>query len=116
MNHRRNIQSFIALAAFLMASTIAFAHNGIEHILGTVTAVTDNSITVETLKHASVTVLVDAKTVFTHKSDKGLLKELKAGERVAINAKENSDKKLVALTVKWGATGAMPSSHTEHKM
>ena len=115
MKHRRNIQPFIALSLLMIVSAIAFAHNGVEHVLGTVRAVTENSITVETLKHASVTVMVDAKTIFTHKGDKGLLKDLKTGERVAINARESEDKKLVALTVRWGAAAAM-ASHAGHKM
>jgi Cu/Ag efflux protein CusF len=102
-----------AMAALMIGPVTAFAHNGIEHVLGTVTAVSSASITVETLKHTSVTVMVDGKTIFTHKDEKASLKELKAGERVAINAKETAAKALVALTVKWGAASASASNHEE---
>jgi hypothetical protein len=103
------------MAALMIGSVTAFAHNGIEHVLGTETAVSSTSITVETLKHTSVTVMVDGKTIFTHKDEKALPKDLKAGERVAINAKETAAKTSVALTVKWGAASASASNHEERK-
>ncbi len=115
MNRRRHTQIFISVIALMMGSVIAFAHNGIEHVLGTVKSVTETSITVETVKHVTVTVMVDATTAFTHKAAKASMKDLKAGERVAINAKENGDKKLVALTVKWGSAAASAATHG-HKM
>jgi len=43
--------TFIAMALMIVGSVIAFAHNGIEHVLGTVKALTATSITVETVKH-----------------------------------------------------------------
>jgi hypothetical protein len=112
MNRRRIIRTLIAVAA-LIGSVIAFAHNGIEHVMGTITAVTDTSITVETVKHTAVTVIVAPSTTFTNKDAKASLKDLKVGERVVINAKEGADKKLQAVSVKWGATSdmKMPANH-----
>jgi hypothetical protein len=113
MNRRRSIHTFIAMAALMIGSAIAFAHNGIEHVMGTVTAVTDTSITVETVKHTVVTVMVDPSTTFTNKDAKASLKSLKVGERVVINAKAGTDKKLQAVSVKWGAASdmKMPANH-----
>ena len=34
---------------------------------------------------------------------------------IVINAKENADKKLVGLSVKWGANAAAHGAHPEHK-
>ncbi len=113
MNHRRT--TLLALVALVMGSAIAYAHNGIEHVLGTVTAVSESSITVETVKHTSVTVIVDASTAYTHSDEKAALKDLKKGERVAINAKESTEKKLVAVSVKWGASTTAAPAHAEHK-
>jgi hypothetical protein len=115
MNHRRTLQSLLALIVLFTGSAIAYAHNGVEHVLGTVTAVTDSAITVETVKHTSVTVMVDATTAFTRSGEKASLKDLKKSERVAINARENSAKKLVAATVKWGGSPAAAQAHAEHK-
>src|SRR5216684_5146154 len=106
MNSKRSIRSVIALLALMLGPAIAFAHNGVEHVMGTVTAVTDTSVTVDTVKHTSVTVLLDPSTTFSNNDAPSSLKDLKVGQHVVINAKENADKKLVGLSVKWGANAA----------
>jgi uncharacterized protein YkvS len=117
MNRRRSIRTLIAMTALMIGSAIAFAHNGIEHVMGTVTAVTETSITVDTtVKHTSVTVMVDPSTTFTNKDAKASFKDLKVGERVVINAKEGADKKLQGISVKWGASSNATASHADHKM
>jgi hypothetical protein len=113
MNRTASIRTLIAVVTLIVGSLTAFAHNGIEHILGTVTATTNNSITVETVKKTKVTVMVDATTTYAHQDMKMALSDLKTGERVAINAKEGADKKLVAVSVKWGAATA--AGHDDHK-
>jgi len=115
MNGKRSIHSVIAVVALMLGPAIAFAHNGIEHVMGTVTAVTDTSITVDTVKHTSVTVLLDPSTTFTNNDSPASLKDLKVGQRVVINAKENADKKLVGVRVKWGANSTAHGDHPEHK-
>src|SRR5258708_30703144 len=111
MNRKRSLYSIFAPLALLLASAIAFAHEGVEHIMGTVTAVTEKSVTVETLKHASATVLLDASTKFTNKDAAASRKDLKVGDLVVINAKPNADKKLVAISVKLGATSTTSAKH-----
>ncbi len=104
-----------ALAAFfalLLGSVSALAHPGMEHVMGTVAAVTENSITVETVKHTKVTVLLDPSTKFTNSNASASLKDLKVGDRVVIHAKPNADKQLVGAEVKWG-TSSMPADHKE---
>src|SRR5258707_513632 len=115
MNGKRSIHSVIAVLALTLGSAIAFAHNGIEHVMGTVTAVTDTSITVDTIKHTSVTVLLDPSTTFSNNDAPSSLKDLKVGQRVVINAKENADKKLVGVSVKWGANATAHGDHPEHR-
>ena len=116
MNRRKGIRTLFAMSAFVFGSVIAFGHNGVEHVMGTVSAVTENSITVETVKHTSVTVLVDSSTTFTNKDVKAMLSDLKVGERVVVNAKESADKKLQGISVKWGAGLHAAMSHANHKM
>ncbi|MDP9171021.1 MAG: hypothetical protein M3N54_10425, partial [Acidobacteriota bacterium] len=82
----------IAFAALTMVCAVAFAHNGIEHVMGTVAATTEKSITVNTVEHTTVVVVVDAPTTFTHSNARASLKDLKAGERVVIDAKDGADK------------------------
>ena len=116
MNSKGSIQSIFAILVLTLESAIAFAHNGIEHVMGTVTAVTDTSVIVETTKHTSVTVLLDPSTTFSNNDAKASLKDLKAGQRVVINAKENADKKLVGVSVKWGANSSSHTDHPDHKL
>jgi hypothetical protein len=66
----------------MFGSAIAFAHNGVEHVMGTVIAVTDNSITVDTTQLKSVTVMVEAATTFTNKNAKASPKDLKVGAKL----------------------------------
>ena len=114
MYKRRNVQLIIAVLALCLGSVIAFAHNGVEHVMGTITAMTANSITVDTAKHTAVTVLVDASTKYSHNGAEASMKHLKVGDRVVIDAKENADKKLVGMTVKWGANTPGKTDHTDH--
>jgi hypothetical protein len=115
MNNKRSLYSVFAVLAVLLGSATAFAHNGVEHVMGTVTAVTDSSVTVDTLKHTSVTVLLDPSTKLSNNDTQASRKDVKVGDRVVINAKENADKKLVALSVKLGVKSSAPGNHAAHK-
>jgi hypothetical protein len=91
------------LCLTLLLAALLFAHNGMEHVMGTVTAVSDTSVTVETVAHKAVTVLLDPSTKFIHNSVPSLLKDLKVGDRVVIHAKVDPKKNLVGAEVKWGS-------------
>jgi len=106
---RNRLQVMIGAVALVLGSVIAYAHNGVEHVMGTVTAVTDASITVETLKHTFVTVLLDASTKFTKNDAQITRQEVKVGDRIVIDAKENKDEKLVGVAVKLGS-----AAHADH--
>ena len=109
----RRMQLIIATVALMLGSAVAYAHNGVEHIMGSVTSISDSSITVDTVKHTSVTVAVDATTKYMKDTAQASRKDIKVGDRVAIDAKENSDKKLVGVTVKLGSMANM--DHDAHK-
>ena len=109
-----DIGGYAVLTAFV-GSLLVFAHGGMEHVMGTVAAFTDHSITVETVQHKQVTVLLDPSTKFTHGDAQVSLKDLKVGDRVVIHAKPNAEKKLVGVTVKWGAGSTNPTDHMETK-
>jgi hypothetical protein len=112
MNFKHRIYPVLSLIALLLGSISLFAHGGMEHLMGTITAVTDNSITVDTVKHKTATVLLDPSTKFVNSGAQASLKDLKVGDRVVIHAKQNADKKLVAAEVKWGA-GSMQMDKME---
>jgi hypothetical protein len=104
MTHSRRIHAFIAMVSLISGSSIALAHDGIEHVMGTVKTVSDTSITVETVKHEMAKIALDPTTKFTNKDAKASVKDLKAGTRVVVDTKDDASDKPHALTVKWGTS------------
>ena len=93
----------VAVVTLLFAlSLMALAHGKEKHVMGTVTSISDTSITVETTAKKSVTVEVSAKTKFEKSGAAATLKELKVGDKVVIHA-DVSGTKLVANEVHFGA-------------
>ena len=99
----------IAVTTLLLAlSVMVFAHGKEKHVMGKVTSVSDNSITVETTAKQSVTVEVNDKTKFEKSGAAATLKELKVGDKVVIHADAEGDK-LVASEVHFGSMKAKHS-------
>jgi Domain of unknown function (DUF5666) len=107
--------SVIAMLTLILGSAIAHAHNGLEYVMGTVTAMTDSSITVDTVKHTSVTVVIDLATKFTKGDAQVSQKDLQVGDRVVIDAKESSDRKLVGVSVKLGSMASAQQVDTARR-
>lgn len=113
-NSIRSIDGFrkgaFVLALFLILANVqtAFAHGGAEHVMGTVSKVSAQSVTVDTTDKKVVEVGLTAKTKFTRDNKKAAASDMKVGDRVMIEAKEVNEK-LVADEVKLGATGAAAS-------
>jgi len=61
------------------------------HVMGTVTGMTDNSVTVETTDKKTVEVQFTDTTTFLNGSKPGTRKELKIGDRVVIHAVKVKD-------------------------
>ena len=90
------------VALLFTLSLLALAHGKEKHVMGTVTNISDNSITVETSAKKSVTVEVNDKTKFEKSGAASTLKDLKVGDKVVVHA-DVSDNKLVANEVHFGA-------------
>ncbi|WP_035356038.1 DUF5666 domain-containing protein [Edaphobacter aggregans] len=91
----------------------AHAHNGMEHVMGTVASITDNSITVTTTDGKTQTVTTTADTKYNKIDAVIALKDIKIGDNVVIHA-TNKDNKLVAATVKVGM-GNVPGMKMDGK-
>ena len=103
------------LIAILAVTSVALAHGNEQHVMGTVTEVTESSITVETKDHKQIKVSVIAETKFMEGTSSATLKDLKVGDRVVIHAAKAQDG-LQAHTVRIGAAqAAEPMSHRHHK-
>jgi hypothetical protein len=84
----------------LMVSS-AYVHNGMEHVMGTVASITDNSITVTTTDGKTRTVTTTADTKYSKMDAVIALKDIKVGDHVVIHATKKNDK-LIAATVQVG--------------
>ena len=93
------------LICTLLLGTLAFAHGGMEHVLGTVTAVSDHSLSVKTRDGSVKTIEFDGQTKFTKGDAAATVKDVQVGSRVAIHA-HNNDNTLHAAEVKIGTDAA----------
>jgi preprotein translocase subunit YajC len=102
-------RSLIAGLLLLCTSVLLYAHGGMIHVMGTVTRITDNSVTVETTDKKTVEVQLTDSTTYMNGSNPGSRKEIKVGDRVAIHAVKVKDS-LQAHEVHFNAAPAA-SSH-----
>jgi hypothetical protein len=99
-------RTWMLLVGVVLLAGVAFAH-GDEHVMGTVTKITETAITIEVAgkqpdaPKKSVTVNVAASTKFEKDGASATLKDLKVGDRVAIHAAKKGDQ-LEAHFVKIG--------------
>ena len=99
------------ITSVLFVAALAIAHGNEQHVMGTVTAVTEKSITVETKDRQKVTVSVVAETKFTKGTSAAMLKDVSVGDRVVIHAGKQGEQ-LQAHTVRIGtASGTNPGQH-----
>lgn len=79
--------------------------------MGTVTAISANSITIQSTGKTpkTTTVSVVSSTMFMKSAAHVSLKDLKVGDRVVIEAKQNKDDKLEAVSVAFGK----PAPHAD---
>lgn len=106
----------VMLMGVVLFAGLTFAHGSDQHVMGTVTQITETTITVEVAaksadaQKTSVTVNVLASTKFEKMDAAATLKDLKVGDRVVIHAGKK-DGKLEAHMVKIG----MAMSGMSHK-
>jgi len=93
--------AILAIVSLALLPTIARAHGGEEHVTGTVTKVSDASVTVKTTAGKTVEVGFDAKTTYARGKEPLQKTDIKVGDRIVIHAVEVNEK-LVAHTVAIG--------------
>ena len=96
--------SFVLMTVLLLIALV-HAHGNAVHVLGTVTAVSDASISVKTTTGETKVVAVDAETKFLKGGSAAELKDIHVGDRVVTHA-HSHEGKLHAAEVKLGATHA----------
>jgi hypothetical protein len=98
----------LALTLALTAA-LAHAHGGMEHVMGTVAAVSATSITVTTSDGKSQTVLLTPDTKYAKKDTAITVGDIKVGDAVVIHATMKNNA-LTAATVKVGAAHSQAAS------
>jgi hypothetical protein len=94
--------ALVAILAFALLPAIVSAHGGEEHVIGTVTKVSDTSVTVKTTAGKMIEVGFDAKSIYTRAKLPVQKTDVKVGDRIVIHAVEVNEK-LIAHTVELGA-------------
>src|SRR5580698_7150266 len=98
--------AILTILSVVLLPAVAAAHNGEQHVIGTVAKISDTSITVKTTAGKLVEVIFDAKTTYTRAKQQIHKTDIKAGDRIVIHAVEVKEK-LTAHTIEIGAvTGA----------
>ena len=93
----------ISLAAALMVTGIAWAHEGHDHtVMGTVSSIDGKNLMVKTTDGKTVMVMTDAKTKVTQGKTSLQFSALKVGDRVVAAGPEEKEM-IMAETVKVGA-------------
>jgi len=93
----------MVVTVLLFAAGVVLAHGEAVRVMGTVTAISSNSITVQTVDNKSSKVDVSAQTKFVRSGVAASIKDLKVGDRVVIDAGK-IDEKLDAHQVQFGPT------------
>ncbi len=103
--------ALLAIVSLALLPTIAAAHGGEEHVTGTVTKISDTSVTVKTTAGKTVEVGFDAKMTTYERAKQPIQKtDIKVGDKIVIHAMEVNEK-LVAHSVEIGAaTAAKPAA------
>lgn len=104
----KRIVLLVVLVVFAAGS--AYAHGKEEHVMGTVSAVTASTITVQTKDKDPVIVYTTAETKYEKSGAVASMQDLHVGDRVVIHAARIKDK-LVANEVHFGAATHTPTSH-----
>ncbi len=98
--------ALLAIVSLALLPTIAPAHGGEEHVTGTVTKISDTSVTVKTTTGKTVEVGFDAKMTTYERAKQPIQKtDIKVGDKIVIHAMEVNEK-LIAHSVELGAASA----------
>src|SRR6266852_9296011 len=84
--------AILAISSLALLPTIATSHGGEEHVTGTVTRISDTSVTVKTTGGKTVEVGFDAKTTYAREKRPIQKTDIKSGDRIVIHAAEVNQK------------------------
>jgi hypothetical protein len=92
----------------LFISTLSFAYDGDQHVLGTITAIDATHVEVKTSKGQSVNVRINKKTLYKDQRNPKDANVPEVGDRVVIKATKDG-KVLVATEIHFSAAKHVPA-------
>ena len=98
-------RKLLLIGCMALLASAGFPHGNEQHVIGTVTKVSQDSVTVQTVDKTLIEVKIVSDTKITKNDTPVELKDLHLGDRVVIHAKKVSDQ-LQAHTVQIGTAGA----------
>lgn len=105
------MKRFVPFVLVLVFSgTFAFAHGNEQYIMGKVTKISNDSITIDTVKKETKTVEIASTTKFFKSGSPASIKELNVGDSVVVHA-EKKREKLEAHEVRFGAGNQAKHRH-----
>ena len=110
---RRRVLAIAVILGIVTVSAPLFAHGGFDHVIGTVSKVDNNVMTVKTAK-GDVDVKLNAQTEISKGDQKVAVDDLKPGTRVVVDIPEGS-KDRTAHSVKMGGGAAAAHHDAAHK-
>lgn len=109
------MKRLVLLIASILTASVAFAHGDNDHVRGVVTAITPQSITVQTQGKATMTLAVTGKTVFEKSGARAQLADLKVGDRVVVDVPKSAKTATKeAELVRFGAAKKAPATTASH--
>ena len=110
----------LSITMILMSALMLFAHGDAEHVMGTISAIQGDHVTVKLQDGKTQTVMLARDTKYFNGDKKAKKEDVKIGARVVIDAKMDTKMKmLMAEEVKLGATAThddhAAANHDDHK-
>lgn len=106
----RKVQWVWTLTILLGFAANAFGHAGGAHVMGTVKAVDDKSITVADADGEETKIAIDDKTTVEQSGKAAMVKDIKSGERVVVHTRKG-DNGPVAVLIKFGKVDKAHAGH-----
>jgi len=107
------MKRLLALLAVVLFTGLAYAHEGMQHVMGTVEAITANSLTVKATNGTTQTVVLNSQTKYAKGTSAIAQKDVKVDDHVVVHAAKKGEQ-LVAAEIKLGTVqgkGDMKSMH-----
>jgi hypothetical protein len=105
------MKRFAILLLCLLPASAALAHGNNDHVRGTITELSAQSITVRTTANSTKTLTLSDKTTFLKSGKKAVIADLKVGDRVVVDVPKGTTQ---ALEVQFGAAAPKAAAAHEH--